>query len=365
MAHCRMLGKTGYGAIGRTMPSSGHPTISAIVPVHNGGEHFHRCLKNLSQADPPPREIIVVADGETDGSSRVAETFGARVIRLPVTGGPARARNHGARAATGDVLLFIDSDVVVPPDTVGKVAAIFKDDPALAALLGSYDDEPGATNFLSQYKNLLHHYVHQTAREDASTFWGACGAIRREVFLVLDGFDESYRHPSIEDVELGYRLRQAGYSIRLCKELQVKHLKRWGVLSLLTSDLLHRALPWTELTLRRRHLLNDLNLRLSSRVSAALACGLAASLVGAWWRIGLLGLATALGLLLLALNAPLYLFFYRKRGLRFTLQAVPWHWFYYLYSTAAFATGALLHIANRSLSGTLRLSKAILPMGRS
>ena len=134
---------------------------------------------------------------------------------------------------------------------------------------------------------------------------------------------------------------------------------------MLKSDLLHRALPWTELTLRRRSLLNDLNLRLSSRVSAALACGLAASLVGAWWRIGLLGLATALGLLLLALNAPLYLFFYRKRGLRFTLQALLWHWFYYLYSAVAFATGALLHIANRSLSGTSRLSKAILPMGRS
>jgi GT2 family glycosyltransferase len=347
------------------MPSSAPPTISAIVPVYKGGEHFHRCLKNLTQADPAAHEIIVVADGETDGSSNEAESVGALVVRLPIQGGPAQARNRGAHAATGSVLLFIDSDGAIYSDTIGKVAAIFEGDPGLAALLGSYDDDPGAANFLSQYKNLLHHYVHQTGREEASTFWGACGAIRREVFLALDGFDESYRCPSIEDVELGYRLKQAGYRIRLCKELQVKHLKRWGVFSLLRSDLLDRALPWTELILRHRRLLNDLNLRLSNRISAVLVCGLAVSLLGAWWRTELLGLAVVLGLLLSALNAPLYLFFYRKRGLRFTLQAIPWHCFYYLYSTIAFAVGALLHIVNSGLSRTLGPSKASLPTRRS
>lgn len=347
------------------MPSSDKLTISVIIPVRNGGENFRRCLSSLAEAIPAPDEIIVVADGDSDCSWRAAETLGARVIKLPVSGGPGKARNHGARVAAGDVLLFIDSDVVIPPETVGKIAVIFRDDLALAALFGSYDDAPGAVNFLSQYKNLLHHYVHQTARADASTFWGGCGAIRRKVFLALDGFDETYRHPSIEDIELGYRLRQAGYRILLCKGLQVKHLKRWGALSLLKSDFLHRALPWTELTLRHRRLLNDLNLRLSDRVSGVLACALAASLVGAWWKIGLLGLATALGLLLLALNAPLYLFFHRKRGLKFTLQALLWHWFYYLYSAVAFAVGALLYLARNGASRTSRLSKANLPTGRS
>ena len=347
------------------MSPSVQPTISAIVPVHNGGEHFHRCLTSLTRTTPPPHEIIVVADGATDGSWQMAETFGARVIKLPVSGGPGRARNHGASAATGEVLLFVDSDVAVPPDTVGKVAALFREDPSLAALFGSYDDEPGATNFLSQYKNLLHHYVHQTAREKASTFWGACGAIRREVFLALDGFDEAYRHPSIEDIELGYRLKQARHIIRLCKELQVKHLKHWGALSLLKSDIFDRALPWTQLILRRRHLLNDLNLSVSSRVSALLSFALLASLAAAWWRIEFFISAAGSGLLLYALNAPLYRFFRRKRGFRFALQAAVWHWFYYLYSAIAFFVGALLYLARSVVSRASRPAKAVLPTGRS
>jgi GT2 family glycosyltransferase len=158
----------------------------------------------------------------------------------------------------------VDADVTIPPDAIGQITAAFRREPDLAAVFGSYDDAPAATNFLPQYKNLFHHYVHQTAREEASTFWGACGAIRREVFLTFGGFDERYRQPSIKDIELGYRLKRAGYRIRLCKALQVKQLKRWGVVSLLKSDFFHRALPWTELILRDRRFINDLNLRFSA-----------------------------------------------------------------------------------------------------
>jgi len=292
---------------------------------------------------PPPDEIIVVADGDTDGSSRLAEAFGARVLRLPTRGGPARARNAGARAARGDILFFVDADVAIHPDAVDKVVAAFCREPDLAAVFGSYDDAPAATGFLSQYKNLLHHYVHQTACEEASTFWAGCGAIRRDVFLALGGFDERYRQPCIEDIELGYRLKQTGYRIRLCKTLQGKHLKRWGVASLLKADFFQRALPWTELILRDSQFINDLNLDTSSRASVTMTYGLLGALLGAGWRLEFLLLAGGLIVSLLALNASLYRFFWRKRGLRFTIQAVPWHWLYYFYSGLAFAVGAVRH----------------------
>jgi GT2 family glycosyltransferase len=149
------------------------------------------------------------------------------VLKVPQAGGPAKARNLGAQASHGDILFFMDADVTLAPDTLEQVLAAFDTQPQIAALIGSYDDAPGAPNFLSQYKNLFHHYTHQRGCEEASTFWGACGAVRREVFSAVGGFDEAYRYPSIEDIELGYRLKRAGHSIHLCKQVQVKHLKRW------------------------------------------------------------------------------------------------------------------------------------------
>lgn len=324
----------------REMLDSGELTVSVIVPVSNGGANFRRCLQSLAEACPPPAEIIVVADGDTDGSWRLAEEFGAQVIRLPSpSGGPALPRNLGARGAQGELLYFIDADVTIPSDAISQVVGAFKREPDLAALFGSYDDAPAATNFLSQYKNLLHHYVHQTAREEASTFWGACGAIRREVFLAVGGFDERYNRPSIEDIELGYRLRKMGHRIRLCKALQVKHLKRWDVSSLLKADLLYRALPWTNLILRDRQLINDLNVRLSSRISILLTYGLIGTVVAAMWWPGSLAIAGLLIALMLVINASLYRFFYQKRGFWFAVQTIPWHWLYFFYCGLALVLG--------------------------
>ena len=71
-------------------------------------------------------------------------------------------------------------------------------------------------------------------------------AIRRDVFLALEGFDELYRDASIEDIELGYRLRRKGYRISLDRTLEVTRLKRWTAASLLLSDIGRRAVPWSE-----------------------------------------------------------------------------------------------------------------------
>jgi len=320
-------------------------TISVVVPVYNGGEPFLQCLRSLNALNPPPMEVIVVADGDTDGSWQMAEEFGTRVIRLPTSsGGPARPRNIGALQAKGDYLFFVDADVCVPPDIMSQVTEAFHRNPDLTALIGSYDDTPAAKNFLSQYKNLFHHYGHQNAQTDASTFWGACGAIRREIFLEIGGFDENYRRPSIEDIELGYRLKKAGHQIQLCKDITVKHLKRWDICSLLKADFFYRAIPWTELILRDRRFTNDLNIRHSERLCVVLTYGLVGALLGALWWVPLLAVAALIMVALVIINAPLYRFFLEKRGLQFALQSVPWHWLYYLYSGLAFAIGLARHV---------------------
>jgi glycosyltransferase involved in cell wall biosynthesis len=246
------------------------PTISVVIPAYNAARFLEVCLAHLDRSTLSPLECLVVDDGSTDDGALVAARHGATVLSTGRRLGPAHARNVGALHARGDVLFFIDADVCVQPDSVQKVAESFAADPSLDALIGSYDDAPESSDFLSQYKNLMHSFVHHHGRRRASTFWSGCGAIRREVLLEHSGFDESYDRPAIEDIELGYRLVRGGRKVELDPSLTVKHLKRWTFWGLLKSDVFDRGVPWTELILRDRCMPNDLNLHLSQRVSVAL-----------------------------------------------------------------------------------------------
>ncbi len=261
-------------------------SVSVIIPVYNSAVYLEACLAHLAASALPPLECIVVDDGSTDESAEVARRYGAKVLSTGGRAGPAHARNLGAREARGEILFFLDSDVCVHPGTLERLRQDFQADPTLDALIGSYDASPASADFLSQYKNLMHYFVHQHGRQDACTFWSGCGAIRREVFLEHAGFDESYQRPAVEDIELGYRLRMAGRKVILDKGLQVKHLKRWTFWGLVKTDVLDRGIPWTELILRDRCMPNDLNLELSQRVSVALAFLLLGICVAAsiYWR---------------------------------------------------------------------------------
>jgi len=244
--------------------------VSVIVPVHNGQEHLARCLARLRPAMGNICELIVVDDGSDDNSAQIAASYGARVVRTEVHAGPATARNRGAAAARGDILLFLDADVEVYPDTISRIVEALANDPTLDAVIGSYDDKPQASNFMSQYRNLMHSFVHQSGKREAATFWAGCGAIRRQVFFDCGMFNELYSAPAIEDIELGYRLTQAGRRIALISEVRVKHLKRWSMRNVIKTDFFYRALPWSNLIVRSGHMPNDLNLRISQRISVAL-----------------------------------------------------------------------------------------------
>jgi glycosyltransferase involved in cell wall biosynthesis len=247
--------------------------ISVIIPVHNGAAFLRRCLEALATSRCS-YECIVVNDGSTDETGEIARSFPGQVIDLPDgPRGPAYARNRGAEAAQGDIVFFLDADVIVGGDTLERIEQTFVQHPEVEAVFGSYDDRPAEMNFLSLYKNLAHHFVHQQAAERAVTFWSGCGAVRRKTFFEFGGFDEvRYPRPSIEDIEFGYRLRVAGRRVLLDKRLQVQHLKQWTLRGMLVSDIRDRAMPWTALSLRYRMLPNDLNLRVSQRLCALLLC---------------------------------------------------------------------------------------------
>ena len=314
-------------------------TISVVVPVFNSPEQLSKCLDALLAASHSEVEIVVVDDCSTDRTRLVAAAYQrVRVVQMDHNSGPAAARNRGAREAGGSIIFFVDADVVVAPDSVDRVARTFADHPDVAAVFGSYDARPAAKGTISQYRNLLHHFVHQHGNQEASTFWAGCGAMRRPVFEAVGGFDaKRFPVPSIEDIELGFRVRRAGHRILLDKQLQGTHLKRWTLTSVIKTDVTRRALPWARLILESGSAPGDLNLKRGQRVSGALvvlACALtplmALRLESA--AAPLLAFAVAV-----SLNWSLYRFFARQGGVMFAAACVPLHLLYYLYSVLAYA----------------------------
>jgi GT2 family glycosyltransferase len=318
--------------------------LSIIVPVHNNPSDLRECLTTLARQAPPNAEIIVVDDASTDETPAVAARLGFPILRLRRNSGPAAARNQGARQARGEILLFVDADVVLGHHAVDRFLRIFAEQADVAAVFGSYDATPRAAGVISRYRNLLHHFVHQNGQANASTFWAGCGAIRRTVFQEIGGFDDRrFPRPSIEDIELGHRLRRAGHRILMDKTIQGTHLKRWRLGSLIRTDITRRAIPWSRLILETKAIPDSLNLSWTERVSAALVALACASLplAGLWPGLAVLT-AVALGAFLLW-NWRLYRFFFRRGGLWFTLAAIALHFLYYVYSGLSYLYAWLEH----------------------
>ena len=210
---------------GPASPEPRRPSLSVVVPVRNGGTDFECCLRRLRDSSWTDFELIVVDDGSTDDSGRTGSPDGSDRGAARSAPRPGRRPQPRGPARLGALIFFLDADVAVYPGTLARGMTRFLADPSLTALFGSYDDRPPAPGVVSQFRNLLHHYVHQQGdfQDDtrpAHTFWTGCGMIRREVFLDFGGFDPRlYPRPAIEDIELGYRLTRAGHRIVLARDV--------------------------------------------------------------------------------------------------------------------------------------------------
>jgi GT2 family glycosyltransferase len=332
-------GRTTAGDIRVSSSAQGASDISAIIPVYNGETTLQRSLEPLlaMRTRGEIAEIIVVDDGSTDATAAIAGALGVRVMDSGGRVGPGGARNVAASTAVGNVLWFVDADVVVHADAARVLAEALQRTGA-AAVFGSYDDDPPASGFLSLYKNLVHAYYHRREQGTADTFWAGCGAVRKQAFLDVGGFDGMrYRQPSIEDIELGWRLRQRGLAIQIVPALQAKHLKIWRLKSLLRTEIFQRAVPWSRLIHEHGVVADTLNISREERLRALLVvcCLGTIILAAAGWTPAWLP-AAMLGGVAIA-NRRLFDFFRRRRGAMFALGAVAFHQAYYLYSTATFA----------------------------
>ena len=297
------------------------PSLALIVPATNAPPTLGRCLGPLRRADA---ELIVVEDAAASS--------------------PAAARNAGAARASADVLVFVDADVVVHGDAIERLRATFAADPGLAAAFGSYDDGPPAPGVVSRFRNLLHHHVHTSSPGAAETFWAGLGAVRRDAFVEAGGFDaERFGEPAVEDIELGRRLRARGGRIVLDPGVRGTHLKHWSLASMVRTDLLQRAIPWTRIQLEEGELSGSLNLGPRQRVAAALSVVFAAGMLARKARIAL---AAAAGVAVL--EAPFLSLLGRREGPLRAALGVPLLILHKLVAVAGFAAGAVAHVTRSS-----------------
>jgi cellulose synthase/poly-beta-1,6-N-acetylglucosamine synthase-like glycosyltransferase len=317
-------------------PPLGRPLLSVIIPVYNGAHFLVSSITALRASDLPSDcwELIVVDDSSQDGSGGIAARYADRVLRLDDgPHGPAFARNRGAAVARGDALVFVDADVCIHPDALGLIATAFDRDPALSAVFGAYDLDPTAGGLVSQYRNLLHRYVHQRDAGNAVTFWAGCGAVRAAAFVGCGGFNErDYVKASVEDIELGYRLSALGHRIVLRPEIQARHMKRWTLGNMIVTDVRRRGIPWVRLLMSQKvRPAATLNLRASEQVCTILTV-VGCFALGVWlWSGGstwlvVVGAAIAA---ILAINAPLLAWFAGHRGWWFAFRAMPLRLLYY------------------------------------
>jgi glycosyltransferase involved in cell wall biosynthesis len=356
------VGRLHRNGLGRSGSDEGRrrPLVSFVVPVFNASANIERVLKAVRRAGGANAEVIVVDDASLDDSATRAAPLADLVVRRPCQGGAARARNDGAEHALGDVLVFVDSDVVVTPESVRGLLELIS--AGADAAFGSYTPlpPPECRNVATTFKNLIHQYTHQVSARDAATFWSGFGAVSSRAFDAVEGFDPAVTASAdVEDIHLGYRLTSAGYRIVLDPSLQVEHLKRYTLREMMLSDFWHRAIPWTRAMLELRTFKADLSLRHSSMVSSAVSWLVLVSAGAAVVFEPRIAIVTvALGASWLALNAPFLAYVRRAWSFRGALASTGILFLVYLYASI----GALAGVAAYALRHDRRSIRNRLPL---
>jgi GT2 family glycosyltransferase len=231
--------------------SAKSPRISVVMPVYNAERLLGECLAALESSTFRDYEILVVDDTSTDGSREIAAAHGCRVIPSGGRLGPAGARNKGVEQARGDIIFFIDSDVVVRPDTMTKLMAAFDRDPGLAGAIAVQSPTMRFRNLCSVYKNLWMYYTYvRRAGQDVPLFYTTAAGIRRQAFVDSGGFDLNYTNPNVEDTDYGQKLASRGFRVQVLPDLEVEHVKGYDLAGLLRVDFL-RSMSLARLKLRK------------------------------------------------------------------------------------------------------------------
>ncbi len=197
--------------------------ISIVIPTYNSSKFMPDLLESIFKQAVDDMEVIIVDDCSTDNTVEIVKKYPVRMVQMERNGGPAKARNRGVKEAKGDIIFFLDSDVIVLNGTVREVKEYFQNNPSASCVIGVCATEPLNKGFVPTYMAMFE-YIHLVSARDGkvSVFAPRCGAIKKELFQRAGGYDESYKGADVEDFELARRINKID-CIRLNPKMLVRH----------------------------------------------------------------------------------------------------------------------------------------------
>lgn len=205
-------------------PRALHATV--IVPAYNAAATISDCVRAIQQQQLPPHitlDLIVVDDSSQDATAAAARALGAQVLTLPINQGRSAARNAGAHAAGGDILLFTDADCIPTPTWAAAMLAPFAGDPHVVGVKGAYLSNQRAPVARFTQLELEEKYAVMARQATISFIDTYAAAYRRSIFLAAGGFDASLSYSYIEDQEFSFRLAAAGHKMVFAPAARVYH----------------------------------------------------------------------------------------------------------------------------------------------
>jgi glycosyltransferase involved in cell wall biosynthesis len=233
------------------MTSDYNPFVSVIIPVKNGKATIANCLRSIRRSYYKNFEIIVVDDHSTDGSGEIARSYKCTVIDAKEGTGANNARNIGAVNAKGDILMFVDADILIERETMLGIVETLDED-SVDAVVGIYTAKHRHESFISQYKNLWVRYSYIKSPPAIDWLFGSISGIKRDAFHRLGGFNvELLAKHGHDDIELGKRFAKQNLRIELNMDIEVEHLKKYSIRSFIKNEF-NRSMGFAELAIRFR-----------------------------------------------------------------------------------------------------------------
>ncbi|MBU0951906.1 MAG: glycosyltransferase [Elusimicrobia bacterium] len=206
--------------------------VSIIIPAYNQAKTLQQCIEAINSSNYKNYEIIAVNPGSTDNTAEILKNFSINTVCIRNKTLPGETRNNGAKIAKGEVLFFIDADVIITEKTVGHIAGQIASNTESAGISLIYSKTTPNNDFYSQYQNLFIHYRLIQLPEYTITPTTSCLAVRKSVFNEIHGFNINME--SYEDFEFGYRVFiKNNKKFITDKNEQVIHLKRFTFKTLL------------------------------------------------------------------------------------------------------------------------------------